>query len=75
MEKMSDKFLWPLFLGALTVETVLKRFWMWHCSIQLNISNLIQIVTYFFRLFVTTNDVIVLMFNVTFCVMNKVIQM
>ena len=78
---MMEELLWTLFLGTHTVETVLKRFWMRHCLIQLNISNLIQIVTYFFQaiflskiIFVTTTVVIGLMFKIIFLVMDKVIQ-
>ena len=77
-----EEFFWTLFSGTRTVETVLKCFWMRHCLIQLNTSNLIQIVTYFFLsiylskiVFVATNDTIGLMFNITFPVMDKVIQM
>ena len=68
--KNVGRIFWMLFWGTHTVETVLKRLWMRHCLIQLNISNMIQIVTYFFPfiflskiIFVATNDFIGLMFN------------
>ena len=78
---MLEEFFWALFLGTRTVETVLKRFLMRRCLIQVNNSNMIQIVTYFFPsiflskiIFVATNHSIGLMLKITFPVMDKVIE-
>ena len=73
MEKMLEEFLWLLFLGACTIEMVLK------CLTLLNIAKYLKFDSnsYCFPpiflskiIFVTTNDFTGLMFNITFSAMN-----